>query len=149
MLRLEIITVEGKVFEDNVSMVIAPGTDGVLGILARHTPLMTTLTYGELQIKTEEQPDQFFAIGGGFMEVRPYNVTILADSAERAEEIDVGRARAARERAETILTQTIDERRDFSRVEAALQRSRIRLKVARRQKSSQDRRRPTSDFNPD
>jgi F-type H+-transporting ATPase subunit epsilon len=145
MLRLEIITVEGTVFDDNVNMVIAPGSDGVLGILPRHTPLMTTLTYGELEIKKEGQPDQFFAIGGGFMEVRPYNVTILADSAERADEIDFERAGKARERAEAMLDESSDKQQDFARAEAALQRSIARLKVARRRRNNQDRKMP-SDF---
>ena len=145
MLRLEIITVDGTVFDDNVNMVIAPGSDGVLGVLPRHTPLMTTLTYGELEIKKEGQPDQFFAIGGGFMEVRPHHVTILADSAERAEEIDLERAKAARERAETMLDESSDKKQDFARAEAALQRSITRLKVARRRRNNNDRQTP-SDF---
>ena len=70
-LRLEILTIERKVFEDDVAMVTAPGSEGVLGILPRHIPLLTALTFGELQIKKEGEEDQFFAIGGGFMEVRP------------------------------------------------------------------------------
>ncbi len=146
MIRLEIITVEGTVFDDNVNMVIAPGSDGVLGILPRHTPLMTTLTYGELEIKKQGQPDQFFAIGGGFMEVRPYNVTVLADSAERADEINIERARVAREQAKSRLESSEEAKRDFSEAEAALQRSLVRLKVAERRRNNKDRRPPPSDF---
>ena len=146
MLRLEIITVEGTVFDDNVNMVIAPGSDGVLGILPRHTPLLTSLTYGELEIKREGQADEFFAIGGGFMEVRPFNVIVLADAAERADEIDIERARAARERAEARLAQAAKEQLDFSRAEAALRRSMARLKVAQRRRSRQERPRPPTDF---
>ena len=146
MLRLEIITVEGTVFDDNVNMVIAPGSDGVMGILPRHTPLLTSLTYGELEIKKEGLPDQFFAIGGGFMEVRPYHVTVLADSAERAEEIDIERAKAARERAESILEISIEEKRDFTNAEAALQRSLARLKVAQRRRRNNRGRQPPQDF---
>ena len=146
MLRLEIITVEGTVFDDNVNMVIAPGSDGVLGILPRHTPLLTSLNYGELEIKRDGQPDEFFAIGGGFMEVRPFNVIVLADAAERADEIDIERARAARERAETRLAEAAKEQLDFSRAEAALRRSIARLKVAERRKNNNQRRRPPTDF---
>jgi len=146
MLRLEIITVEGTVFDDNVNMVIAPGSDGVLGILPRHTPLLTSLTYGELEIKRDGQPDEFFAIGGGFMEVRPFNVIVLADAAERADEIDIERARAARERAEARLAAAAKEQLDFSRAEAALRRSMARLKVAERRKNNNQRRRPPTDF---
>lgn len=146
MLRLEIITVEGTVFDDNVNMVIAPGSDGVLGILPRHTPLLTSLTYGELEIKREGQPDEFFAIGGGFMEVRPYNVMVLADAAERADEIDIERAKAAQERAEARLVEAAKDQQDFTRAEAALQRSIARLKVAERRKNNNQRRRPPTDF---
>jgi F-type H+-transporting ATPase subunit epsilon len=147
MLRLEIITVDGTVFDDNVNMVIAPGSDGVLGILPRHTPLLTSLTYGELEIKREGRPDEFFAIGGGFMEVRPFNVTVLADAAERADEIDIERAKAARERAEARLAAAAKDQQDFSRAEAALQRSIARLKVAERRKENNNRRRrPPTDF---
>ena len=146
MLRLEIITVDGTVFDDNVNMVIAPGSDGVLGILPRHTPLLTSLNYGELEIKREGQPDEFFAIGGGFMEVRPFNVTVLADAAERADEIDIERAKAARERAEDRLAAAAKDQQDFSRAEAALQRSMARLKVAERRKENNNRRRPPTDF---
>jgi F-type H+-transporting ATPase subunit epsilon len=146
MLRLEIITVDGTVFDDNVNMVIAPGSDGVLGILPRHTPLLTSLSYGELEIKREGQPNEFFAIGGGFMEVRPFNVTVLADAAERADEIDIERAKAAQERAETRLAEAAQDQQDFSRAEAALQRSIARLKVAERQKKNNQRRRPPADF---
>jgi F-type H+-transporting ATPase subunit epsilon len=145
MLRLEIVTVEGTEFDEDVNMVIAPGSEGVLGILPRHTPLITTLTYGELQIKKEGQPDQFFAIGGGFMEIRPYHVIVMADSAERAEEIDIDRAKAARQRAEDLLSRT-DEQVDFSRAEAALRRSAARLKVAQRRGYARDRHRPPSDL---
>jgi F-type H+-transporting ATPase subunit epsilon len=130
-LRLEIVTVERKMFDDQVNMVIAPGSEGVLGILPRHTPLITALTYGELQIRKQGEEDQFVAIGGGFMEVQPDHVVVLADSAEYAEEIDVARAEEARQRAEERLAQARQEKLDFSQAEAALRRSALRLKVAR------------------
>jgi F-type H+-transporting ATPase subunit epsilon len=146
MLRLEIITVEGTVFDDNVNMVIAPGSGGVLGILPRHTPLLTSLNYGELEIKKDGEPDQFFAIGGGFMEVRPFNVTVLADAAERADEIDIERAKAAQEQAEVRLAEAANDQQDFSHAEAALQRSMVRLKVAERRRNKKDRRKSPTDF---
>ena len=102
-LRLEVLTIERKVFDDNVNMVIAPGSEGMLGILPRHIPLLTALTFGELQIKKDGEEDQFFAISGGFMEVMPDHVIVLADAAERAAEIDLQRAEAARQRAEELL----------------------------------------------
>jgi len=131
--HLEIVTIERKVFDDHVNMVIAPGSEGVLGILPRHTPLLTALSYGELQIKKEGEEDQFFAIGGGFMEVQPQHVVVLADAADRADEIDLARAEASRRRAEEYLARSKEEI-DFERAEAALRRAQIRLKVAERRR---------------
>jgi len=131
-IRLEIVTVEKKIFDEDVSMVIAPGSEGVLGILPQHTALLTALTYGELQVKREGQPDQFYAIGGGFMEVQPHHVIVLADAAERVDEINLERAEAARKRAEAILAQAKEGQEDFANTEAALRRSMTRLKLARR-----------------
>jgi F-type H+-transporting ATPase subunit epsilon len=133
-IHLEIVTIERKVYDDHVNMVIAPGSEGVLGILPRHTPLITGLTFGELQIKKEGFEDQFFAIGGGFMEVQPHHVVVLADAAERAEEIDVARAEAARRRAEEFLVKAKEDV-DFATADVALRRSIIRLKVAERRRS--------------
>jgi F-type H+-transporting ATPase subunit epsilon len=134
VLRCEVVTAERTVFEDDVSMVVAPGIEGQLGILPHHAPLMTALTWGELIIHREGQEDEFIAIGGGFMEVGPDHVTILADSAERAEEIDELRADEARQRARETMAQKHREDADFVRAEAALRRSVIRLKVARRKR---------------
>jgi F-type H+-transporting ATPase subunit epsilon len=137
-LHLEIVTIERKVFDDEVDMVIAPGSEGVLGILPHHTPLLTALTYGELQIKRASQEDQFFAIGGGFMEVQPLHIVVLADSAEHAEEIDIERAEAARRRAEESLARAPAEL-ELERAESSLRRSAVRLKVAERRRSTRVR----------
>jgi F-type H+-transporting ATPase subunit epsilon len=133
-LRCEVVTAERTVFADDVDMVVAPGSEGQLGILPHHAPLMTILTYGELILRREGQEDELIAIGGGFLEIGPDHVTILADSAERAEEIDLERAEAARLRAEELMAQKQVEDMDFARAEAALRRSMIRLKVAKRKR---------------
>lgn len=134
-LRLEILTIERKLFDDTVDMVIAPGSEGELGILPRHTPLITTLSYGELQVKKEGTEDQFFSIGGGFMEVQPDHVIVMANAAEYAEEIDIERAEAARQRAQELLVHADEEAAfDAARVEAALRRSLTRIKVAQRRR---------------
>lgn len=138
-LHCQILTAERSVFEDDVDMVIAPGIEGQLGILPLHVPLMTSLTYGELIIRRAGQEDEFIAIGGGFLEVGPDYVTILADSAERAEEIDISRAEAARRRAEETMAQKRADAADLARAEAALRRSTVRLKVARRRSRSEGR----------
>lgn len=134
-LRLEILTIERKLFDEHVNMVIAPGTEGVLGILPQHAPLLTGLNNGELQVKIEGQEDQFFALGGGFMEVSPDHVIVLADAAEHAEEIDLDRAQEARDRAAELLEQAKDQEEiDISRAEASLRRSITRIKVAQRRR---------------
>ena len=135
MLRLEIITMERKLFDDQVSMVVAPGVDGVLGILPRHAALMTALDHGELKVKQDGQDDQYFAVSGGFMEVQPDHVVVMADVAEQADEIDIERAEAARRRAEEhVALARRGETSDFSQAEAALRRSILRLKIAGRRR---------------
>lgn len=132
-LRLDVVTVERLVFSGEVDMVIAPGIEGELGILPHHAPLMTALTYGELRARRGEQ-EETFAIGGGFMEVLPHQVTVLADSAERADEIDLERAEQARRRAEERMQLYAQDKADFSKAEAALRRSLVRIKVAEEQR---------------
>ena len=129
-IRLDIVTAERMVFSEDVDMVIAPGVQGQLGILPHHTPLMTTLESGELRVKKGGE-EISLAISGGFLEVRPDRVVVLADAAERAEEIDIARAEEAKRRAE----QRIAERQrapgvDEAQVQAALLRSLARLRVA-------------------
>jgi F-type H+-transporting ATPase subunit epsilon len=133
-IRCEVVTAERTVFQDDVDMVVAPGIEGQLGILPHHAPLLTSLTYGELILHRQGQEDEFIAIGGGFMEVGPEHVNILADSAERASEIDEERAEAARRRAQELMAQQRREDEDFIRAEAALRRSMLRLKVAKRKR---------------
>ncbi|MFC2036730.1 F0F1 ATP synthase subunit epsilon [Chloroflexota bacterium] len=133
-IRCEVVTAERIVLEDDVDMVVAPGIEGQLGILPHHAPMMTALTYGELILHRQGREDEFIAIGGGLMEVGPDHVTILADSAERAEEIDEERAEAARRQAEDTMVQKHREDVDLARAEASLRRSVIRLKVARRKR---------------
>lgn len=127
-LRLEIVTAEGQTFAGDVNAVIAPGVEGQLGILPHHAPLMTMLQSGELIVKKNGE-ELYLAITGGFLEVRPDRVIILADACEHCEEIDIGRAEAAKKRAEERL-KTQSPETDHARAEAALRRSLIRLKVA-------------------
>jgi len=131
-LRLEIVTAERTVFADDVSEVVAWGIEGQLGILPHHAPLMTMLQSGDLLIKKDDE-EHYLAISGGFLEVRPDKVIILADACERAEEIDVERAEAARRRAEEIL-KTRPPETDTAVAEAALRRSLARIKVAERRR---------------
>ena len=131
-LRLEIVTAERVVFSDNVDIVIAPGLTGEIGILPHHAPLMTTLTPGEL-VARKSGEEYSLAISGGFIEVRPDRVIVLADTAERAEEIDIARAEAAKKQAQEQLTHTASEL-ETTTAEAALRRALARIEVAERRK---------------
>jgi F-type H+-transporting ATPase subunit epsilon len=132
-LKIDIVTAERIVYSAEVDEVIAPGVEGQLGILPHHAPLMTTLQAGELVVKRGNQ-EESMAISGGFLEVRPDRVIVLADQAERAEEIDIARAAEARKRAEERL-KTKEAGMDTLRAEAALRRALIRLSVAEKIKT--------------
>ncbi|MBM4446898.1 MAG: F0F1 ATP synthase subunit epsilon [Chloroflexi bacterium] len=138
-LRLEIITAERQVFSDYVNTVVAPGVEGELGILPHHAPLITMLKPGEVLIRKDGE-ETYMSVSGGFLEVRPDKILILADACERAEEIDIERAEAAKRRAEERL-KTLTPEVDVAQVQAALLRSLVRLKVAerRRRKSAAGR----------
>ncbi len=130
--KLEIVTAERMVFSDEVSALVAWGVEGQLGILPHHAPLMTMLQPGDLLIRKDKE-EEFFAISGGFLEVRPDKVIVLADACERAEEIDLARAEEAKRRAqETLKAAPLTV--DAAAAEASLRRSLARLKVAERKK---------------
>jgi F-type H+-transporting ATPase subunit epsilon len=133
-LKIDIVTAERIVYSAEVDTVIAPGAEGQLGILPHHAPLMTILQAGELIVRKGGQ-EEIMAISGGFLEVRPDRVIVLADQAERAEEIDVSRAAEARKRAEERLAGRKETGEDTARIEAALRRALVRLSVAERVKA--------------
>jgi F-type H+-transporting ATPase subunit epsilon len=133
-LSVEIVTGERVVYAENdVDMVVAPGTDGSLGILPRHAPLVTTLSSGELRVKKDGR-EQSLIVFGGFMEVTPDKVTILADTAERIEEIDLARAEAARQRAEEAVRNR-GEGVELDQALSAMRRANLRLNVSRRRQN--------------
>jgi F-type H+-transporting ATPase subunit epsilon len=133
MAKLEVEIVSGErivLSESDVDMVVAPGTDGVLGILPKHAPLISTLAPGELRVKKGGREESIIVFGG-FIEVTPEKVTILADSAERIEEIDLSRAEEARRRAEEAVRQR-GETIEMGEALTALRRANLRLNVGRR-----------------
>jgi F-type H+-transporting ATPase subunit epsilon len=132
-LQLEIVTPERRAFTDEVDMVVVPGIEGQLGILPHHTPLISALGTGELKIK-QRGSEQIMLISGGFVEVRPDKVVIMADVAEHSDEIDEARAVEARRRAEAELEQA-HEPADLARVRAALQTALMRERIATRRRS--------------
>lgn len=131
-IRLDIVTAERVVYSEEVDIVVAPGVLGELGVLPHHAPLMTTLEPGELRVRKGGE-EYSLVISGGFLEVRPDRVIILADAAERAEEIDIARAEAAKQRARQRLTHPAPEV-DLAQAEAALRRSLARLKVVEKRR---------------
>ena len=131
-IRLDIVTAERVVYSEEVEIVIAPGVEGQLGILPHHTPLMTTLEVGEL-IARKGGEEFCFCISGGFLEVRPDRVIVLADVAERSEDIDLARADEAKRRAQERIAHPT-RGVDTARAEAALRRSLVRLKVAEKRR---------------
>jgi F-type H+-transporting ATPase subunit epsilon len=132
-LHLEIVSPERRVYEDDVDMVIVPGRNGQLGILPRHTRLISSLGVGELRIK-KGGGEESMLISGGFVEVRPDKVIVMADLAEHSDEIDEARAAEARKRAEAELEQAKDPV-DIARVRAALQTALMRERIATRRRS--------------
>ena len=138
-IKAEIVSQDRLVFEGDVDIVVAPGSDGEMGILPHHAPLLTTLKPGVLRVRTGSR-EESFAISGGVMEVRPDIVTVLADAAERADEIDVSRAEEARRRAEESLQAGLPPNSEaYLAAEAALRRSNLRLQVARRRRGETPR----------
>lgn len=133
-INLEIVTVERQLYNDDVDMVVAPGSEGVLGILPNHAPLLTSLSYGELIVRKGGH-EEAFAIGGGYMDVQPNKITVLADGAERADEINLDRAMAARDRAQKLIDEGGLSLDDLLRAEAALRRSLLRLKVGEKRRN--------------
>jgi F-type H+-transporting ATPase subunit epsilon len=131
-IRCEIVSQDRMVFEGDVDIVVLPGAAGEMGILPHHAPLLTTLNYGVIKVRTKDK-EEIFTVAGGVAEIQPDIVTVLADAAENIREIDLDRAEAARKRAREILEKGVPPGTDtYLAVEAALRRSNLRLDAVRR-----------------
>ncbi len=130
-IHLEIVTSDRTTYSGDVDMVTVPGAGGVMGILAHHAPVLSTLRPGELRIKVGNDVEEY-AIGGGFIDIHDNKVIILADSAERADEIDTARAEAARERALELLKNPPSDKEQMVALETSLRRSSVRVNLSRR-----------------
>lgn len=130
-LQLEIVTPERLAYSGEVDMVLVPGLDGELGILPHHTPLVSLLGVGELRIRKGAE-EESFAIVGGFLQVRPDKVVVMAETADMASEIDLERAQEARREAERALESGYREGADLALARAALQQALLRIRVAER-----------------
>jgi F-type H+-transporting ATPase subunit epsilon len=139
---LEIVTAEELVYSEEIDVLVAPGIDGELGILPRHAPLLTALKPGEIRV-VKDGEETFMAVSAGFMEVLGNKVTILADTAERVDDIDVERAEEALRLAEERVEARASDM-DLERALSSIRRSQARLKVARRRRPRADRGAPPS-----
>jgi F-type H+-transporting ATPase subunit epsilon len=108
-IHVDIVSAEGEIFSGAATMVFAPGADGELGIAPRHAPLLTLLKAGEVRVQTQDGAEQHFFVGGGALEVQPSRVTVLADTALRAKDLDENAALAAKQRAEEMLAKATDK----------------------------------------
>jgi F-type H+-transporting ATPase subunit epsilon len=139
-IQCDIVTQERSVFSQEVDYVSLPGSEGVMGILPNHAPMLTALAFGEVMVR-DQSDEHFFAIGGGYAEVQPDRVIILADSAENAGEIDLERAEKARKRAEQDMKQggPTDDTARYAQIEMALKRAQIRINVGKRRSTRRRR----------
>ncbi len=132
--QLKIATLERLVFDEEVESVTLPGTAGEFGVLVHHMPMITSLGLGEIVAKKKGE-EFYMAVSGGMAEVQPDSVMVLADQAERAEEIDEKLAEEARARAEKIMSEKHGDVESFASAEAELQRSLLRLRIARKHRT--------------
>ena len=130
-LKLEVVTPEKAVVDEEVKIVVAPGDMGEFGVLPGHTTFLTTLKLGTIRYVDAGDKEHYIFVSGGFAEALPDKVTVLAESAERRRDIDLARAKAALERAEKRMAeQRLKETLDFTRAKAALERALQRIRLA-------------------
>jgi F-type H+-transporting ATPase subunit epsilon len=138
-IRCEIVSQDRTVYSGQADMVLLPGTEGEMGILPHHAPVLTTLKFGVIKVRLQGV-ETFFTVAGGVAEIQPDIVTVLADAAENVEEIDLARAETARKRAEETLAKGVPADSDtYLKIEAALRRSNLRLDAARRYRRGSSR----------
>jgi len=129
-IKLEVVTPEKYVVDEEVQIAVAPGSLGEFGVLIGHTPFLTTLRTGAMHYTDAKGAEKFIFVSGGFAEALPDKVTVLAESAERRKDIDLERAKAAMERAEERMAKSQSEDIDFNRARAALERALHRIRIA-------------------
>jgi len=130
-IHVDIVSAEGELFAGEAALVIAPGELGELGIRPRHAPLLTTLKAGSVRIQVDGQEEHVFYVGGGVLEVQPNRVTVLADTAARARDLDEAEAQQAKQRAEELV-RTRTDKRDIAEAHAELLRAAAQLKTIER-----------------
>jgi F-type H+-transporting ATPase subunit epsilon len=130
-IHVDIVSAEGQIFSGDASMVFVPGSQGELGIAPRHAPLLTTLKAGEVRVQSEGREEQSFYVGGGALEIQPHLVTVLADTAARAKDLDEAAALAAKQRAEDAMS-THTDKVQIAEAQAELLRAVAQLRAIER-----------------
>jgi F-type H+-transporting ATPase subunit epsilon len=130
-IHVDIVSAEGQIFSGEASMVFVPGSQGELGIAPRHAPLLTTLKAGEVRVQSDGAEEQSFYVGGGSLEIQPNLVTVLADTAARARDLDEAAALAAKQRAEDAVRERTDKV-DIAEAQAELARAVAQLRAIER-----------------
>jgi F-type H+-transporting ATPase subunit epsilon len=130
-IHVDIVSAEGQIYSGEASMVFVPGSQGELGIAPRHAPLLTTLKAGEVRVQSEGQEELSFYVGGGSLEIQPNLVTVLADTAARARDLDEAAALAAKQRAEDAVRERTDKV-DIAEAQAELARAVAQLRAIER-----------------
>ncbi len=138
-IRCEIISQDRIVYQGDVDIVNLPGTDGAMGILPKHSPLLTTLQFGVISVRKDKE-ELYFTVAGGIAEVMPDQVTVLADAAEDVQELSESRAEAAKARAEELLSQPIPlDTDEYLTIQTSLKKSSLRLNAIKKYRSRRDR----------
>jgi F-type H+-transporting ATPase subunit epsilon len=130
-IHVDIVSAEGQIFSGDATMVFVPGSQGELGIAPRHAPLLTTLKPGEVRVQIEGQEEQSFYVGGGALEIQPHMVSVLADTAARAKDLDEAAALAAKARAEEAV-RTRTDKLEIAEAQAELARVLAQLQAIAR-----------------
>ena len=137
-MHVDIVSAETAIYSGTVEAVFAPAAEGEVGIMPRHTPLLTQLAPGEVRIRTQGGAEEFYFVSGGMLEVQPHTVTVLADTAVRARNLDEAAARQAKERAEQAMRNRASDE-EYARAEAELAEAAAQLQTIQRLRHRRDR----------